>query len=186
MAVRIVRHNPPIAEGDLLSLESILGVQLPHPYREFLRQQNGGSLEPYSLCAPGGSVVAVVNLLYGITNGNDTFDLLWRLKILKERLPSGMLPIADAEGGNHVCLSLRSSDYGAVYYWDHELDGANIDPFTPVARDFAEFWEQLRKDDSWPSEDNDEPRGRTWIDPEFEREMREKGLLKRDSNGSHD
>ncbi len=33
-----------------------------------------------------------------------------------------MLPIALAEGGNLVCLSVANDDFGSVHFWDHEAE----------------------------------------------------------------
>jgi hypothetical protein len=83
------------------------------------------------------------------------------------RLPEGFLPIADAEGGNLVCLSLRSCDFGAIWFWDHEreLEG---DAVTLLAADLREFFDDLA-----PVSQSDEPSAVTeaWIDPAFLKEL---------------
>ena len=33
-----------------------------------------------------------------------------------------LIPFADEDGGNLFCFSVRESDFGAVYYYDHEFE----------------------------------------------------------------
>lgn len=60
------------------------------------------------------------------------------------RMPPDVLPIADAVGGNLVCLGLSASRTG-VLFWDHETE-----ELTALAPSFRSFLASLRRID--PSE----------------------------------
>ena len=44
--------------------------------------------------------------------------------ILKDEnvFPQWLIPLADDEGGNLFCYSLKKNDEGAIYYYNHEFD----------------------------------------------------------------
>lgn len=38
-------------------------------------------------------------------------------------IPEWLIPFADEDGGGNLfCFSVRGSDFGAVYYYDHEFE----------------------------------------------------------------
>ncbi len=82
----------------------------------FLTEFNDSELEPNSVL---GYEECCVRYFYGTTSENysnieDVFECF------KGRMPSNCIPIAEAEGGNLICISLAASTYGRIYFWDHE------------------------------------------------------------------
>jgi hypothetical protein len=67
------------------------------------------------------------------------------IRDLGGRLPAGLLPIAADLGGNIICISLRETDEGTVYYWDWY--GQFPDPRPPDANVYpiAESFERFLK-----------------------------------------
>ena len=139
-------------EEELRLLEQELGERLPNGYRAFLVRFNGGRPEPNWFPMQGELGIGGIDLFFGVRSAGDWDDLLTAKRRLLRRMPSHMLPIADAECGNFVCLSLGASDHGSVYYWDHELEAdegeeptyANL---SEIADSFASFWEAIREGD---------------------------------------
>lgn len=39
-----------------------------------------------------------------------------------EAIPNRLIPFADDDGGNLFCFSAGETDYGAIYYYDHEFE----------------------------------------------------------------
>ena len=37
-------------------------------------------------------------------------------------IPDWLIPFAEEDGGNLFCFSVRESDFGAIYYYDHEFE----------------------------------------------------------------
>ena len=91
---------------------------------------------------PGFPHVAVHHIL-GVDR-EDSDDLVRSCGHLAPLLGLGFLPVADAEGGNPICISLRTEDFGTVWFHDHELDfdeelyaagaGGNPEWATPIVR----------------------------------------------------
>jgi len=48
------------------------------------------------------------------------YSLEEQLLTYRERIPVGVLPIADDAGGNQVCLDVAGDFPGSVWFWDHE------------------------------------------------------------------
>lgn len=126
----------PAEPGAVDALESSIGVQLPVPVRELLMNvSNGGEVEPVGPESAGDvGVVAVLGAGRG-----DHLDMEDRLARYRDgRLPDGLVPIADAEGGNLVCVSVRSADFGTVWFWDHERNLVE-ESVVKIASDFDAF-----------------------------------------------
>lgn len=148
----------PARPGVVDALESSLGVQLPAPVRELLTDvSNGGEVEPVGLkSAADVGVVAVL----GVGRG-DHLDLEARLARYEDgRLPDGLVPVADADGGNLVCVSVRADDSGTVWFWDHERELPD-ESVVQVASDFDAFVADLTPNvgEELPTMDE------AWIDP---------------------
>ncbi len=58
----------------------------------------------------------------------------------------GFLPVADAEGGNPICISLRTEDFGTVWFHDHELDFDEDGAFTQIAPSWDAFIDATQPD----------------------------------------
>jgi hypothetical protein len=58
------------------------------------------------------------------------------------RVSSDLLPIGGDEGGNLICLGVRGSRYGCIYFWDHEQEGSSRIG-RKVAKTFAGFLDSL-------------------------------------------
>jgi SMI1 / KNR4 family (SUKH-1) len=108
----LVRRKPPATEGDIGAADKALGFPIPETYRSFLALTNGGQ----PIQSNFSEVVGVQEFL-----GLD--DLVQYSNMLRGRIPGEMIPIATAEGGNLILVS-ASRDDGAVYFWDHEREGA--------------------------------------------------------------
>lgn len=167
-------RGPQLGLAGIEDFERSLGRKLPGDYRSFLLDTNGGRPEPNSLTMEKTEVSCGVNQFYSVLDRRGQNDLLTEQAALKSRIPEDMLVIADCEGGNRVCISLRGEDFGSVFFWDHEL-GLEDDPssaFFPIAPDFSAFFNALSKLD--PSKIVLQPEQiiETWIDPDFLREIK--------------
>ena len=79
---------------------------------------------------PGKTVVTdkngesyVVNSFISVRRGKELSveKTLWLLRE-DEAIPDWLIPFADEDGGNLFCFSVRESDHGAIYYYDHEFE----------------------------------------------------------------
>lgn len=140
--LQIKSAGVPVAEGQLVQLESELGHRLPEDYRVFLLRHNGGkpSLTLFTIPDCG---EALVHVFSGIGTKVDIQKWLseWRAEV-----PPGWLMIGKDPGGN----LLLADELGAIHYWDAargfpaSSDARNT---FQVATSFTSFLDALRSAD---------------------------------------
>jgi SMI1-KNR4 cell-wall len=172
--------SPELAdEMSVAQAERRLGRRIPEDYRKFLLQERNGGRPAANVSAlPEARRVGVgVTDFLGVGHPDDT-DLLRVSEQYRDRVPADLLPVAHAEGGNLVCLSLGGRDRGAVYFWDHEEEaeeGASPtrENLYRIAESFHDFAASLRPASDAPASG---PVVRdVWIDPALLRELQEPG-----------
>jgi len=131
MTLRLLKQAQGCRDGEFEQLSIRIGHSLPEDYEEFLRKANGGTPEPNLLPLKHGDTLGVTEFLSANDVSEDKFAL-------GQRLSANSWPIADAEGGNYVCLRLDGSRW-KVTFWDHEVERE-----FPVADSFGEFLELLQ------------------------------------------
>ena len=148
MAVAFDEPAPPASAEAIEHVERRLDVVLPEDYKRFLRRQNGGYLEPNAHEQGGG---VSVRYLYGAgPTGDEHLDDLESVARLyspegeaDDELAPGFLPIGEDDGGNLICLKVAGEDYGAVYFWEHEVLPEG-DAYARIADSFEAFFDGLR------------------------------------------
>ena len=172
--VSIRTAGPKIGPQDVAAVEAKLARRLPNGYKQFLLEYNGGVPEPNQFDVPGARTSSGVNRFYAILDGEVDGDLIYEQRLLRGYLPSGIMAIADAEGGNHVCLSVRGEDYGSVFFRDHELASeANVAAgLFELKPSFELFLSDLRKFDPESVKLTPGQVEKAWIDPEFVKNLK--------------
>ncbi len=170
--IQFITSGPPATAEQISQVQQTLGRDLPGPYVEFLRTQNGGRPEPNMCDLPEARYWSVgVSEFFGIDRSP---DLLQQRRSCEDRVPEDLLAVADAEGGNLICLALAGDHRGAVLFWDHEEESEDDEPpgygnVHRVASDFDAFTIALHPvaDQPLPSQVQE-----AWIDPDFLTEIR--------------
>ncbi len=119
MAVGYVRREPPASPELVARLEGQLSRALPDDYRDYLLQQDGGRLED--------NTEAVINV-FGLGEVPDWTSMWHKLETFRGRVPAWLLPVAQDAYGNLFAISLRPSDFGSVWLWDHEEEADEGEP----------------------------------------------------------
>jgi len=172
--IRFSLSEGPAPQPAITDAERRLGHALPDEYTSFLCARNGGRPEANEL--PGDPAVGVTSFLGAGRTDDD--DLVSVYDAYRSRVPAGMLPIAHAEGGNLLCLSLRDHDYGSIFFWDHELESEEGEPATEenvhlVAGSIPELLGNLAP--LRPEHLPDATVEHAWIDPDFLDTLRDEG-----------
>jgi hypothetical protein len=89
------------------------------------------------------------------------------------RIPSSLFVIAEAPGGNQICIAATGEDKGKLFLWDHENErdlDKNPNDFGNVhliAYPFEEFVESLFAEDEEPIEGLDDKIEDAWFSDDF-------------------
>ncbi|ENQ3107967.1 SMI1/KNR4 family protein [Bacillus cereus] len=129
------------------TIERIYGVDLPLDYKEFLLEYGGCFIKDNRMYQPI-EVTPVtpkdgfdsIGGFYGITS--DAYEIESIIQTYKDILGGSVMPIADADGGDLICIGLKDKYKGKIYYWYHECetideDGKEYDYL--IANSFEEF-----------------------------------------------
>jgi cell wall assembly regulator SMI1 len=102
-------------------LEEEVGQRLPDEYREYLLDQDGGRLENNS---------QALTSFFGLGDVPEYRSMRAKLETYRDRLPPWLLPIANDAFGNLFAISLRATDLGSIWFWDHEREADEGEPAT--------------------------------------------------------
>lgn len=151
MRVRLTKGRP-ASQSDIAALQQKIGEPLVREFLEFVALSDGAEPDP--------NVFQVGAANQSGVNGFIPVKEIAREMPRIENLPSRSFPVAWAEGGNYVFVSLVD---GGVFFWDHEQ------PEKPVqlARDFRSFLELLEPFDINSIELKQGQVMKAWIDPDF-------------------
>jgi SMI1-KNR4 cell-wall len=140
--------NGHLTDAQIEELRVIVG-RLPSDYEEFLKQFNGGWPEPDVITIQRGDkpYEVAIDRFFEFRSG-DSQDIEKTISVYRDRIPDGTMPVAHDPGGNLILLSLRSVDYGHIYYWDHnEETEEGVEPSMAnvffIATSFKNFLDQL-------------------------------------------
>jgi len=129
------------------TIERVYGVDLPLDYKEFLLEYGGCFIKDNRMYQPI-EVTPVtpedgfdsIGGFYGVTN--DAYDIESIIQTYKGILGSIVMPIADADGGDLICIGLKDKYRGKIYYWYHEGETTDEDGkeyYYLIANSFEEF-----------------------------------------------
>jgi len=114
------------------ALEETLGIKLPHTYKQFLKEFDGGEFS--------------FGRMHKITpEGAGSFDFLEQVEEAAEYIPfvadRTIIPFGDDYGGNLYCFALNRADVDGEYpivQWDHEDQNEDEEP-PEIEENFYEF-----------------------------------------------
>jgi hypothetical protein len=143
MTVKLTITGEKLDESKIVAIENKLRARLPHDYRAFLLSNNVAVPEQNEYVIP--QVTTSVSTFFGVSD-DENDDLVAEYDMFESRVPTNVLPIAAAGGGNLICLELKS---GSIFFWDHEQEAnedepVNFDNMSFLASSFTEFLEKLR------------------------------------------
>lgn len=119
-------------------LEKKVGSKLPDEYADFLLMCNGGKPDD---CMSGD---IVVRQFFSISDEfARSLEYHHKIYTLAGRMPSHIVPIANDNGSNCLCISLGDQDFGAVYFWDHDGEDPGYENLSLINDSFSGFLESL-------------------------------------------
>ncbi len=112
MSFEISDTGTPLTEKQVERVERELDVKLPEDYRNFLLRHNGGRPRPDFFAIMGHKTLLSgrVEQLFGVGRPAKESNVDWHYKNLIGQLPNYHFPIAAANDGDMVTLSLGKLD----------------------------------------------------------------------------
>ena len=129
-------------------------LDFPKAFVDYLQEHNDAQLEENILDL--GDNECCIRYFYG-TSLESYSDIRMIYEAYQRRMPNELVPIADPDFGNQICMSLDKAAYGKIYFWDHEiadlkeiapsfeelLDKIKESPYTPEPTEKSGFWSKL-------------------------------------------
>ncbi|MGX4294633.1 SMI1/KNR4 family protein [Bacillus sp. JK62] len=144
------------------AFENELNINLDEVYKEFVIRYGGSTIQADNVLFPSleENPVASNNhlrlgLFYGFGVDDADFDVISMTVTYEEQIPDWIIPIADGDGGDQVCLGVKGEATGKVYFWDHELTNGIKDTFL-VANSFSDFIQSLFIEETTDEDDEDD------------------------------
>jgi hypothetical protein len=136
-----------INNNSITEFEIEYDIDLPSIYKEFLKEQNGGTLDDLYIYLNKEDEYVVESFL-GIKNDLEYIDLSENYMNLQKRLPKSYFPIAIDGGGNYYLLKLGTKK-ASIYFWDHNLQSTatNSIGLKKIANSFNDFIENIKLDE---------------------------------------
>ena len=134
----MVRVYEPDHVFDKSRFEAFCGLyqlEFPKAFVDYLQAHNDAQLEENILDL--GDNECCVRYFYG-TSLEFYSDIRMIYEDYQGRMPAGLVPIADPDFGNLICMSLDKAAYGKIYFWDHETMDAD-DADIPTIADLKEI-----------------------------------------------
>ena len=152
----ILYTNGNAKKEDLDRIEQKYHVKIPSEIREHCLAYNGGYPENPVFTDKNGNEYSV-DLFIPVRDGKKrpmekTLELL---RADDDVIPDWLIPFAEEDWGNLFCFSVRESDFGAIYYYDHEFEYGE-DPeehITWLAESITAFINALTEDDEDDEDD---------------------------------
>jgi hypothetical protein len=124
MSLTFSNSGKKINLSDIKDFQNKFKLNLPNEYIDFLLKYNGGI--PNSVYFLEDDSDVVINFFLSL--GREEFNIeeyYIDMVIEQKNIPNDILPIAEDAFGNIICISCRETDYGKIYFWDHE-DGESL------------------------------------------------------------
>ena len=119
MSPTIQYPGPTLSDREIAAFERRLDARLPHEYRTFLQECNGGIPDAcYFSAVHERLLVQSFNRL--APGRRDDIETIARS--YEGRIPSSFLPFAVDPQGSLFLISLREGTRGRVYFWDQERE----------------------------------------------------------------
>jgi hypothetical protein len=147
--IELTEPVPAASASDLTAADEALarlGHTIPPSYRAFLAVHDGGTpvRDVFHFEQDDQAQSSLVQRFLGVAPTDAlTGNLVGNARLLGERVPAGVLPIADDPFGNLVCIDARGGRDGPVLFWDHEYEGdppdeANLYALAPDLQTFLD------------------------------------------------
>lgn len=153
----LLNSSAKISTLKLSKIEKKLSMRFPEDYKSFIIDTNGGIPEKDMLYDFYDEVTetkntSIIRRFYSVCDENSEYNLerIFNTMYKEQIIEKDMLPIADDPLGNPLCISLKQSEYGTVYYLNHEFENVETGFLmkSKIADNFSDFIKSLYTDEN--------------------------------------
>ncbi|GEM_PF-840965 len=135
-------------EGEIIDIQKKYNITLPLEYKLFVLKYGNSYIKDNifykaiekSPWTPEDGFDSL-GFFYGLEN--DSKDLRKMIEAYLGRISDNLIPIADCDGGNELCIGVKGNSKGKVYFWNHEnqnvISAENTKNLYLVAESFSDF-----------------------------------------------
>jgi hypothetical protein len=123
-------------ESEIAKVEKAFGIRFPDDYRTFVKTQRGGTPSPQVVKIQGRRSPGVLSSLLNFVPGDDDY-ILENHDWIKDRLATGVIPIAGDPAGNYICFDFGGKGDPKIVWWEHEVNARKR--YLPIAKSFTEL-----------------------------------------------
>jgi hypothetical protein len=113
------------AKSVIERIEKRYNIHLPEDYSEFILLYGGSCFEIDDIYYKaidkipwlGEEGYGSIYSFYGL---NEDESIEEEINTYIGRIPDWLIPIADGEGGNHICIGIKGENINKIFFWDHE------------------------------------------------------------------
>lgn len=124
-------------------IEKEYDIVLPDDYKDFLQEYGG------TYFTRDGSFLSEHNrksycaMFFGLMDNMNS--LKENIEDYLGRVPSSIIPFADADGGNKLCIGVKENTFGKIYFWNHEQELEAYRMLHPNKKypTIDEYWDNL-------------------------------------------
>lgn len=112
-----IAGSPPASNEAIRSVEAGLRIRLPKDFLAIAQRTQGARPEPGSFTLPDGTVTGIQHLLH-FEETPFLSNIVARREPVARILPKGVIPFAEALGGDLLCFNFRGNyDHPPVLFW---------------------------------------------------------------------
>ena len=158
--MKLLEVGATLTEETIQEFEREIKIKLPQDYKDFLINSNGGTpdgtwvfdfFDIGNSCENSTAIDFFEKIYTGDSNTieNDNIKARYKALVDTEQIPINLLPIADDTYGNIIFICIAGTDFGKVFFGDHELEvpGTGYLVMSLIADSFSSFLEKLYLDD---------------------------------------
>lgn len=125
-------------------------LTIPKEIQTFLKREDLSEFKNvvFKIKADFPNNASTLGHFYKLVSEDSNSDFFKFNNIFKKenRIPKDFITIGKDLGGNQICVSLKGSNSGTIYFWAHEEEAENIkhENLYKIADSFEEFLESLK------------------------------------------
>lgn len=145
MDVEVLGENKFHSLEEICEFEKKYDISLSDDYKQFVLQYGSGYIKDGYCYKPIEKSPLTPEDGYDSTDYFYGSDIIENIEEYQDELEGMLLPIADANGGDYICIGIKGKYKEKVYYWFHEGSDEMEESLFLIAETFTDFISSFEK-----------------------------------------